>query len=132
MINDILDLAKIESGKMEVRLTEFRIDTVVAAQCDMARPLAEEKNIDLEVEVERNLPAVCQDQARVQQILNNLLSNAIKFTPEGGRIDVSAGRDSSGKLLLTVADTGVGSPRRTRTSSSRSSARAERSWAATP
>ena len=108
MINDILDLAKIEAGKMEVRPSEFRIDTVVHAQCDMVRSLAEDKNIDLVVEVDRNLPAVYQDQAKVQQILTNLLSNAIKFTPEGGRVDVFAGHDADGKLLLTVADTGVG------------------------
>ena len=108
MINDILDLAKLEAGKMEVRPSEFRIDTVVHAQCDMVRSLAEDKNIDLAVEVDRNLPAVYQDQAKVQQILTNLLSNAIKFTPEGGRVDVFAGHDSSGKLLLTVTDTGVG------------------------
>jgi two-component system sensor histidine kinase BarA len=60
------------------------------------------------VEVDRNLPSLYQDQAKVQQILTNLLSNAIKFTPEGGRIDVFAGHDSGGKLLLTVTDTGVG------------------------
>jgi signal transduction histidine kinase len=108
MINDILDLAKLEAGKMEIRPSEFRIDTVVQAQCDMVRSLAEDKNIDLVVDVDRNLPAVYQDQAKTQQILTNLLSNAIKFTPEGGRIDVFAGHDSNGQLLLTVADTGVG------------------------
>ena len=74
MINDILDLAKIESGKMETRLTDFRIGQVVTAQCDMARPLTERKNIDLESRVEPDLPPMHQDQARVQQMLNNLLS----------------------------------------------------------
>jgi two-component system, NarL family, sensor histidine kinase BarA len=108
MINDILDLAKLEAGKMEIRPSEFRLDTIVHAQCDVVRALAEDKNIDLVVEVDRNLPAVYQDQAKVQQILTNLLSNAIKFTPEGGRVDVFAGHDPHGKLLLTVADTGVG------------------------
>jgi two-component system, NarL family, sensor histidine kinase BarA len=108
MINDILDLAKIESGRMEVRLTDFRIDAVISAQCDMARPLAERKNIDLDVEIAAELPDMHQDQAKVQQILNNLLSNAIKFTPEGGRITVSAMRHISGDLALVVADTGVG------------------------
>jgi signal transduction histidine kinase len=93
---------------MEVRPSEFRIDTVIHAQCDLVRSLAEDKNIDLAVEVDRILPSVYQDQAKVQQILTNLLSNAIKFTPEGGRVDVFAGHDSSGKLLLTVTDTGVG------------------------
>jgi two-component system sensor histidine kinase BarA len=108
MINDILDLAKIESGKMEVRLSEFHIEHVIAAQCDMARPLAERKNIDLDCDMEASLPELFQDQGKVQQILNNLLSNAIKFTPEGGRILVSAKRNQQGDLLISVADTGVG------------------------
>jgi signal transduction histidine kinase len=108
MINDILDLAKIESGKMEVRLSEFQIEQVIAAQSDMARPLAERKNIDLDCELEPNLPELFQDQGKVQQILNNLLSNAIKFTPEGGRILISAKRGPQRDLLMSVADTGVG------------------------
>jgi len=108
MINDILDLAKIENGKMEVRPTEFRIAQVVAAQCDMARPLLERKNIDIECRVDPESSPMRQDQARVQQILNNLLSNAIKFTPEGGRIAVTAKRDGEDSLVLEVADTGVG------------------------
>jgi signal transduction histidine kinase len=108
MINDILDLAKMEAGKMEVRPSEFAIATIVHAQCDMVRSLAEEKNIDLEVSVRADDAALYQDQAKVQQILTNLLSNAIKFTPEGGRIMVSADGEESKSLKLTVADTGVG------------------------
>ena len=108
MINDILDLAKIESGKMETRPADFRIGHLIAAQCDMARPLAERKNIDLEYRVDPDLPPLHQDQARIQQILNNLLSNAIKFTPEGGRVMVAARRDDSDSLILRVSDTGVG------------------------
>ena len=108
MINDILDLAKIESGKADLRLTDFQIDTVVAAQCDMARPLSERKNIDLEAQIETELPALFQDQGKVQQVLNNLLSNAIKFTPEGGRIVVKVRRDEKERLVMTVSDTGVG------------------------
>ncbi len=86
MINDILDLAKVESGKMEIRQSEFRIGALISTLCEMARPLAEKKNIDLDCDVPATLPPLRQDQAKVQQILNNLLSNAIKFTPEGGRI----------------------------------------------
>jgi two-component system sensor histidine kinase BarA len=108
MINDILDLAKIEAGKMEIRLTDFRIDHVVHAQCDMARPLTERKNIDLEVDIQPGLPPLHQDQGKVQQILNNLLSNAIKFTPEGGRICIRARQDARGDLNLVVSDTGIG------------------------
>lgn len=108
MINDILDLAKVESGKMELRLSEFRVEQVIAAQCDMARPLAERKNIDLEIEIEPRLPTLWQDQVKTQQILGNLLSNAIKFTPDGGRVVVSAAASGPADLRLTVADTGVG------------------------
>ena len=74
----------------------------------MARPLAEKKNIDLDCDASPSLPPLRQDQAKVQQILNNLLSNAIKFTPEGGRIIVSAERDDQGDLRLKVTDTGIG------------------------
>jgi len=108
MINNILDLAKIESGKMEIRLTEFSIEHVIAAQCDMARPLTEKRNIDLNTEVQPGLPPMRQDQARVQQVLNNLLSNAIKFTPEGGRVLVTAQSGERDQLVMRVIDTGVG------------------------
>lgn len=108
MINDILDLAKIESGKMELRLSDFRIDQVISAQCDLARPLAERKNVDLDTDIEPGLPPLHQDQGKVQQILNNLLSNAIKFTPDGGRIEVRAEQTDQGDLLLVVTDTGIG------------------------
>jgi len=108
MINDILDLAKIESGKMELRLTEFPLAHVVSAQCDSVRPLSERKNIDLHVDVASGDVPVYQDQNKLQQVLNNLLSNAIKFTPEGGRINVTARRAPDGMLEMIVADTGVG------------------------
>jgi signal transduction histidine kinase len=108
MINDILDLAKIESGKLETRPSEFDVGLVVATQCDMARPLSNKKNIDLEFQFPPNLPPIFQDQGKLEQILNNLLSNAIKFTPDGGRINVEVQRDPQGDLRLMVADTGVG------------------------
>lgn len=108
MINDILDLAKMEAGKMEVRPSEFSIDTIIQAQCDLVRALAEDKNIDLMAEIEDPLPTLYQDQGKVQQILTNLLSNAIKFTPEGGRIFVSASAANDEMLEMCVVDTGVG------------------------
>ncbi len=108
MINDILDLAKMESGRMEIRQSEFKISALIATMCEMARPLAEKKNIDLDCDAPASLPPLKQDQAKVQQILNNLISNAIKFTPEGGRISVSAERDDLGDLRLKVTDTGIG------------------------
>ena len=110
LINDILDLAKIEAGKMDLRLSEFRIEAVVTAQCDMVRALSEEKNIDLIREVEPDLPPLFQDQNKIQQVLINLLSNAIKFTPEGGRITVSVRRP--GRAAAAVGGRyGRGDPR---------------------
>jgi two-component system sensor histidine kinase BarA len=114
MINDILDLAKIEAGKMAIRPTEFQLEGVISAQCDMVRPLAERKNIDVDFTVARGIGSVVQDQGKVQQILGNLLSNAVKFTPEGGRILVRAVLAESprdrigGMLVIDVEDTGVG------------------------
>ena len=107
-INDILDLAKIESGRMEVRASEFDIGAVVLTQCDLARPLSEKKHIELDCEIAPGLPPIRQDRGKIEQVLNNLLSNAIKFTPDGGRIHVSARRDRRDDLRLSVADTGVG------------------------
>jgi two-component system, NarL family, sensor histidine kinase BarA len=108
LINDILDLAKMEAGKMEVRLSEFRLDQVIANQCDLVREMAEEKNIDLRTEIDGSLPLLYQDQTKVQQILTNLLSNAIKFTPEGGRITIGARSSARGQIEFWVSDTGVG------------------------
>jgi len=108
MINDILDLAKIESGKMELRVKPFAVEQVITAQCDAIRPLSEKKNIDVTVDVEPTDEPLHQDAAKIQQILNNLLSNAVKFTPEGGRIRVSARQNEDEELEMVVADTGVG------------------------
>jgi signal transduction histidine kinase len=107
LINDILDLAKIEAGKMEVRLEEFSIHDVCEGLLGMFRPLAEKKNIDMRSQVAPDIPRLRQDPTKLQQILQNLLSNAIKFTPEGGRVLLKAEADA-GHLVLTVTDTGVG------------------------
>lgn len=108
MINDILDLAKIESGKMELRLSDFVLEQVIHAQCDVIRPLSEKKNIDLTIDVEPTTEPLYQDAGKIQQIVNNLLSNAVKFTPEGGRVRVTARRSDDDQLELVVSDTGVG------------------------
>src|SRR5207247_9789137 len=86
LINDILDLAKIEAGKMQVQVEEFSIRDVCEGLLNLFRPLAEEKNIELKEQIATDIPLLRQDPGKVQQILSNLLSNAIKFTPEGGRV----------------------------------------------
>ncbi len=107
MINDILDLAKIESGKMEVRTEDFSIRDVCEALTSLARPIAERKNIDLQCQLDDAIPLMRQDPGKLRQVLYNLLSNAIKFTPEGGRVSIRA--QAEGRfVVLAVADTGIG------------------------
>jgi signal transduction histidine kinase len=107
MINDILDLAKIESGKMEVRIEDFSIRDVCEALANLTRPMADRKNITLECRLEEAIPLLRQDPGKVRQILYNLLSNAIKFTPEGGRVTLRARTDGR-FVVLEVEDTGIG------------------------
>ena len=107
MINDILDLAKIESGKMEVRIDDFSIRDVCEALTNLTRPMADRKNITLECSLDEAIPLLRQDPGKVRQILYNLLSNAIKFTPEGGRITLRA-RAEGRWVVMEVEDTGIG------------------------
>jgi two-component system, NarL family, sensor histidine kinase BarA len=107
LINDILDLAKIEAGKMQVRVEEFNFQEVCEGLVNMFRQMAEKKNIDLRGHFDPAIPPLRQDVTKLQQILQNLLSNAIKFTPEGGRVSFKAEADG-GFVTLTVTDTGVG------------------------
>jgi signal transduction histidine kinase len=111
LINDILDLAKIEAGKMQVRPTAFSARDACEGLLAMFRPLAEKKNIDLRGQFEADMAPARQDMVKLQQVLSNLLSNAIKFTPEGGRVVLKAETapgPGGGQLVLTVSDTGVG------------------------
>jgi len=111
LINDILDLAKLEAGKMEVRPSEFEIGLMVRRLYDMVRSLADQKSIALIFREDPQLTTLFQDKIKFRQILTNLISNAIKFTPEGGRIIVRANRivdDEVDLIELEVEDTGVG------------------------
>ncbi len=114
LINDILDLAKLESGKTEVRAQDFSIKALVLELGDMIQLLAEKKNIHVKTNVEEGLPNLFQDQIKIRQILTNLLSNAIKFTPEGGRIQTQVFQQDS-DIVLKVSDTGVGIAEQDRT-----------------
>src|SRR5262249_3154112 len=109
LINDILDLAKIEAGKMELRPEEFAIPEFCDSLLTPFRLPAEKKNIDLHVQYDPNLPTIRQDAGKVRQILTNLISNAIKFTPEGGHVNLRVAPDGD-FVVFTVADTGVGIP----------------------
>jgi two-component system, NarL family, sensor histidine kinase BarA len=109
MINDILDLAKIEAGKMDLRPEEFAVPDFCEALLPAFRLPAEKRQIDLRTQYDPQLGPIRQDAGKVRQILTNLLSNAIKFTPEGGRVTLKAVGDGDW-VVFTVADTGVGIP----------------------
>ena len=125
MINDILDLAKIESGKMEVRTEDFSIRDVCEGLTNLARPIAERKNITLECRIDEAIPLMRQDPGKLRQVLYNLLSNAIKFTPEGGRVTLRRG-PRAGSSSSRSRIPGSASPRTSARRSSRSSARPRR------
>jgi signal transduction histidine kinase/HAMP domain-containing protein len=108
LINGLLDLAKIEAGKMELNSEEVDIQTVVEEVIELVRPQAEAKGLALEMDVPRVLPAAFADRARVRQVLVNLAANAVKFT-EHGSVTVAAST-ADGWITLAVSDTGVGIP----------------------
>jgi signal transduction histidine kinase len=107
LINDILDLSKIEAGRMELELTQFDVAMAADNAVTLMRERATRHALTLAVEVEPDLGPVVGDERKIKQILLNLLSNAVKFTPEGGRIGVRAGRTGGG-VEIAVSDTGVG------------------------
>ena len=108
LINDILDISKIEAGRLELRPEAFDFGALVAESLASVRALAQAKSLNLGTDLEVPM-AIEADRLRIKQVLVNLLSNAIKFTPEGGRIDVEA-RVHEGFVGVSVSDTGVGIP----------------------
>src|SRR5262245_50887974 len=107
LINDILDLSKIEAGRMELELTDFHLPTALDSALTLVRERAGRRAITLQINVDSRLGQIQADERKVRQVVLNLLSNAIKFTPEGGRIDVSA-VPKDGLVEVSVSDTGVG------------------------
>jgi two-component system sensor histidine kinase BarA len=107
LINDILDLAKIEAGKMQLRPEVFELSEVTDGLVSMFRPLAEKKNLDLRAVLLPGIPVLRQDPGKLRQVLQNLLSNAVKFTPDGGRVTLRAEREGD-RVVIAVSDTGVG------------------------
>jgi signal transduction histidine kinase len=107
LINDILDLSKIEAGRMELELTDFHLPTAIDNALILVRERAGRRGITLEHFVDERLGEIRGDERKVKQVLLNLLSNALKFTPEGGRVEVRAGM-VDGVAEVSVTDTGVG------------------------
>jgi signal transduction histidine kinase len=107
LINDILDLSKIEAGRMELELTDFDLPTAIDNALTLVRERAGRRGITLHQAAEAGLGQIRGDERKIKQVLLNLLSNAIKFTNEGGRIEVRA-RPVEGAVEVSVTDTGVG------------------------
>jgi PAS domain S-box-containing protein len=108
LINNILDLAKVESGKMEFFPEQVDLPTLIGEVRDVLRGLAAGKHLKVEVAIEAGLTLVTLDPSRLKQVLYNYLSNAIKFTPERGRIDIRVVAEGETHFRLDVEDTGIG------------------------
>jgi two-component system cell cycle sensor histidine kinase PleC len=108
VINDILDISKIQSGKYTLETREVHLDELIHACMSSFRLLAQEANVTLVQGSDPDLPAVRGDSVKLRQIITNLVSNAIKFTPAGGSVTVEARRLHDGGIAMFVRDTGVG------------------------
>jgi two-component system, NtrC family, sensor kinase len=107
LINEILDLSKVEAGRMELELETFDLPLAIDNARTFVRERATRHGITLDVEIDDRLGDFVGDERKIKQILLNLLSNAVKFTPEGGRIGIEA-RQTDGSVKISVADTGIG------------------------
>ena len=107
LINDILDLSKVEAGRMELEVSEFHLPSALQNAMTLVRERAQTHGIELKLDVDEKLTEVRADERKFKQIVLNLLSNAVKFTPDGGAIDVEAHMNGEA-VQVSVRDTGVG------------------------
>jgi len=116
LINDILDLSKVEAGRLELACSPFDVASALQNVQSIVKALANKKSITLEIQLPDDLPALCADEVKFKQIMYNLLSNAIKFTPNGGCVSVTVlcgagiepGMDDGQSLEIAVSDNGIG------------------------
>jgi len=107
LINEILDLSKVEAGRMELEVATFDLPLAIDNARTFVRERATKHGINLDITVDERLGDFVGDERKIKQILLNLLSNAVKFTPEGGRIGIKA-RQADGSVEISVSDTGIG------------------------
>ena len=107
LINEILDLSKVEAGRMELELTSFDMPLAIENARTFVRERATKHGIKLDVMIDERLGDYFGDERKIKQILLNLLSNAVKFTPEGGQISINA-RQLNESVQISVSDTGIG------------------------
>ncbi len=113
LINDVLDLTKIESGKLSWHITNLSFDDIIQTSVSGIQSLADNKSLVITTSVKRPLPSLLGDRDRLIQVITNILSNAIKFTPQGGKIRISAQHVKTPKpqIVVAVSDTGIGIPK---------------------
>ncbi|HXY54938.1 MAG TPA: ATP-binding protein [Nitrospirota bacterium] len=112
LINDVLDLTKIEAGKLSWRIAKVSLEEIIQTSVSGIQSLADNKSIAISTSVKNPLPLIFGDRDRLIQVINNILSNAIKFTPQGGKIQIttSLGETPKPRILVSVSDTGIGIP----------------------
>jgi protein-histidine pros-kinase len=108
LINDVLDLSKVEAGKLEFRPEPVDLAKLIREVRDILRTLAAKKQVRVETEIDAGVTGVLVDPAKLKQVLQNFLSNAIKFTPEGGRVVIRVAPEGPAAFRLEVEDTGIG------------------------
>lgn len=108
LINDVLDLAKVGAGKMELNPEKFALAKAIDEVRAVAKPIAQKKNIHVAVQIAQGLSSVTLDQSKFKQVLYNLLSNAIKFTDEGGKVEIIVTSSGAHQFKVSVRDTGIG------------------------
>ncbi|MBT5810935.1 MAG: hypothetical protein HOI19_11210, partial [Rhodospirillaceae bacterium] len=110
LVNDILDLSKIEAGKLELSITEIEIADVASAAVRELHGQILEKSLQFSMDIDRTVATIHADRLAVRQMLTNLLSNAVKYTPEHGDITLTVIAVEPGSVKITVSDTGLGIP----------------------
>jgi len=108
LVNDLLDLSRLQARRMQIKLQEFDAAELIDSIVTGLKQTASDKGVDLRLEVNRDLPAIVSDPTKVAQVVTNFASNAIKFTPAGGAVVIKAARDAGDMWRVDVTDTGIG------------------------
>jgi signal transduction histidine kinase len=111
IVNDLLDISKIEAGEMDLEFTAVEINDAVSEAVSLVQPQANSQRVIIRTSLSGSVPNVVADNRSIKQIALNILSNAIRFTPSGGQIVVSTAYEANGSVILRIRDTGVGMTR---------------------
>jgi signal transduction histidine kinase len=108
LINDILDLAKVEAGRLELHEQPVDVEKIAGSCTRLIQERAQEKSLAVHYKIPENLPSLIADERKLKQVLINVLSNAVKFTPRGGMVVLMAGVEPNGGFAIKISDTGIG------------------------